>query len=147
LQMRISETLGRNTTAYLQVKDLRARLKDFTKRPAQDPVAVAAAQLETKASALQGESITIFDTPKNSFITVNDSLVSLIALVDGADFAPSEESFAAEQRMCVSMNAALEEWQQLKAKDLAGFNQLLEQQKLNTVPSYPEVSADASCRK
>jgi photosystem II stability/assembly factor-like uncharacterized protein len=147
LQMRISDTLGRNTSAYLQVKDLRARLKDFSKRPGQDPAAVAAAQLDTKAAALQGESITIFDTPKNSFITVNDSLVSLIALVDGADFAPSEESFAAEQRMCVSMNAALDEWQQLKAKDLVTFNQVLEQQKVSPIPSYPEVAADASCRK
>jgi len=147
LQMKISETLGRNTAAYQQVKDLRSRLAEFAKRPAKDPIAMVAAQLDTKTSALQGESITIFDTPKNSFITVNDSLVSLIALVGGADFVPSEESFAALQRMCVSMNAALEDWQLLKVKDLAAFNQALEQQKLSTISSYPEVTSDASCRK
>src|SRR5437899_5177463 len=40
-------------------------------------------------------------TPKGvSLMAVNDSLTALMALVDGADSAPSEESFAAFHRVC-----------------------------------------------
>ena len=145
LQMRISDTLGHNFTAYQQVKDLRSRLAEFKKRPAQDTVAVAATQLDAKAAAIQGESVTAFDTPKNSLITVNDSLVGLIALVDGADFTPSDESFAALRRVCLSMNTTLDDWQQLKIKDVAAFNHMLDEQKLAAVPTYPEVATPKDC--
>ena len=100
LELKISAALGRNFSAYQQVKDLRSRLTEFAKRPAGDPAAIAATELDSKAGALEGESVAILDTPPGkSFITVNDSLVALIALVDGADFAPSDESFASLQRV------------------------------------------------
>jgi photosystem II stability/assembly factor-like uncharacterized protein len=146
LERKISEALGRNFAAYQQVKDLRSRLADFTKRPATDPVAAAATQLDAKAGAFQGESVEILDTPKdNSFITVNDSLVALIALVDGADFAPSAESFASWQRVCAAMNGTLEEWQQFKAKDLATFHEVFGAEKPSAIPDYPAIAADANC--
>ncbi|HXR34069.1 MAG TPA: hypothetical protein VN830_10195 [Verrucomicrobiae bacterium] len=146
LDLRISAILGQNFAAYQQVKDLRSRLAGFTKQPAEDPVAVAATQLDSKAGALQGESVAILDTPKdNSFITVNDSLVALIALVDGADFTPSAESFASLQKLCAAMNGTLEDWQQLKAKDLAAFRKLVDAQTPGAIPDYPAIAADASC--
>jgi hypothetical protein len=148
LELKISTTLGRNFAAYQQVKNLRSRLAEFTKRPAGDPTASAATQLDAKAAALQGESVTILDAPPGkSFITVNDSLVALIALVDGADFAPSDESFASLQRVCVAMNGTLEEWQQLKGKDLAAFHTLVDSQKPGAIPDYPAIAADPNCGK
>jgi hypothetical protein len=148
LELRISATLGRNFAAYQQVKDLRSRLAGFTKLPATDPVATAATQLDSKAGALEGKSVYILDTPKGgSFITVNDSLVSLIGLVDGADFAPSVESFAALQRVCAAMNGTLEEWQKLKENELANFRKLVDSQKSGAIPDYPAIAAEASCGK
>jgi hypothetical protein len=148
LERRISAALGRNFLAYQQVKDLRSRLEPFSKRPAGDPIATIAAQLDAKAAALQGESVTILDAPPGkSFITVNDSLVALIALVDGADFAPSAESFASFQRVCVAMNETLEEWKQLKGKDLAAFDKLIDAQKPGAIPDYPAIAADENCGK
>jgi hypothetical protein len=76
-----------------------------------------------------------------------DSLVSLIALVDGADFAPSAESFAALQRVCVAMNATLEKWQELKEKDLAAFRKVVDPQKPGAIPDYPAIAVDANCGK
>jgi hypothetical protein len=146
LELKISAVLGRNFAAYQQVKDLRSRLADFMKRPAGDPAATAATQLDSKAAALEGESVSILDTPTgNSFITVNDSLVALIALVDGADFAPSAESFASLQRVCAAMNGTLEEWQQLKGKDLGDFHKVVDSQKPGAIPDYPAIAADANC--
>jgi photosystem II stability/assembly factor-like uncharacterized protein len=147
LELKISDVLGRNFTGYQQVKDLRSRLAEFAKRPAKDAVATAAAQLDSKAAAIEGESAAFLDIPKGSFITVNDSLVSLIALVDSGDFAPSAESFEAFQRVCTTMNETLQQWQQLNAKDLAAFNDALEQQKLTAIPKYPSIPVATNCVK
>jgi photosystem II stability/assembly factor-like uncharacterized protein len=148
LELKISAVLGQNFAAYQQVRDLRSRLAEFTERPAGDPIATAATQLDAKAAALQGESVSILDAPPSkSFLTVNDSLVALIALLDGADFAPSDESFASLQRVCVAMNGTLEEWQQLKGKDLAAFHQLVDPQKPGSIPDYPPLAPDPNCGK
>jgi hypothetical protein len=146
LELKISATLGRNYAGYQQVKDLRSRLAEFTKRPAGDPIATAATQLDSKAAAIEGEPLSVFDTPKDSnFTIVNDSLVALIALVDGADFAPSEASFAALQRVCGAMNDTFGEWQQLKAKDLTDFRKLFDSQKPDAIPDYPSLTIDPNC--
>jgi hypothetical protein len=65
--------------------------------------------------------------------------------VDGADFAPSEESFQAFQKVCTAMNETLQQWQQLNAKDLAAFNESLERQNLTAIPQYPPITAATNC--
>ncbi len=148
LELKISAALGQNFAGYQQVKDLRSRLAEFTKRPAADPVAPAAAQLDSKADAILGESVSPFDTPKgSSFMIVNDNLVALIALVDSADFAPSEASFAALQKVCSGMAETFGEWEQLKTKDLAAFRKVVDSQKSGAIPDYPAIASDPNCGK
>jgi hypothetical protein len=65
--------------------------------------------------------------------------------VDGADFAPSEDSFAAFQRICKGLNETLGGWQELKNKDVAALNSLLGQSKIGTLPNYPAAAADSAC--
>ncbi len=146
LELKISAALGRNFAAYQQVKDLRSRLAEFARQPGGDAAAAAATQLDSTVAALQGESVSILDTPTgNSFTMVNDSLVSLIGLVDGADFGPSAESFAALQRVCAGMNSALAGWQQVKGKELAAFHAMVDAQKPGAIPDYPAIAADPDC--
>jgi photosystem II stability/assembly factor-like uncharacterized protein len=146
LQLKISAALGRNFAAYRQAKDLRARLADLKKRPKEDPVAAAAVALDAKGTALEGEPTPILEEPKTvSFSAVNDTLTALMALVDGADFAPSEESFAAYQRTCKALNTTLSAWKELKTKDIPAFNATLSQSKLPPVPEYPEAGTLADC--
>jgi photosystem II stability/assembly factor-like uncharacterized protein len=146
LELKISAALGQNFAGYQQVKDLRSRLAEFTKRQAGDPVATAAAQLDSKADAILGESVSPFDTPKgSSFMIVNDNLVALIALVDSADFAPSEASFAALQKVCGGMAETFGEWEQLKTKDLPAFRKVVDSQKPGAIPDYPAIASDPNC--
>src|SRR5712692_2228978 len=146
LQLKISAALGRNFAAYQQVKDLRAHLADLKKRPKEDPVAAAVLALDAKVTALEGEPTPILEEPKTvSFSAVNDTLTALMALVDGADFAPSEESFAAYQRTCKALNTTLSAWKELKTKDIPAFNGTLSRSKLPPVPEYPEVGTLADC--
>src|SRR5713226_5760265 len=144
LQLKISVSLGKNFEAYQQAKGLRERLADLMKRPKEDPVAVAASVLDAKVAELAGEATPILETPKTaSFNAVNDTLTALIALVDGADFAPSEESFAAYRRICKGSNEAFAVWQELKNKDVAALNTLLAKGALAALPEIPNIAAEA----
>ena len=146
LQLRISAVLGRNYEAHMQVKQLRARLAELMRRPKEDPVAVAAKALDGKAGALEGEATPILEAPKGmNLMAVNDSLTALMALVDGADFAPSEESFAAFHRVCQGWKEQLGNWEQLKSRDIEEFNSLLGKNNLAPLPSMPAVAADVTC--
>jgi photosystem II stability/assembly factor-like uncharacterized protein len=146
LQLKISALLEKNFDGYQQAKELRARLAELMKRPKEDPIAVAATALDAKVAALEGEATPILETPKTaSFMAVNDTLTALMALVDGADFAPSEESFAAYRRICKGSNEALAAWQELKNKDVAALNTLLGKSNLTALPGVPDLSAEAAC--
>jgi len=147
LQLKISALLGKNFDGYQQAKQLRSRLAELMKRPKEDPVAVAASTLDAKVARLQGgEATPILEAPKTtSFMAVNDTLTALMALVDGADFAPSEESFAAYRRICKGENEALAAWQDLKNKDVAALNTLLGKSSLPALPDVPEVTVETAC--
>jgi photosystem II stability/assembly factor-like uncharacterized protein len=146
LQLNISALLGQNYAGVQQVKSWRARLGDLMKRPKEDPIAAAAKALDGKAAALMGEATPILETPKNaSFMAVNDSLIALMALVDGADAAPSEASFVAYRRICKALNETISEWQGIKRKDVAALNTLLGQNNLAGLPEFPDLAADIAC--
>jgi hypothetical protein len=139
LQRQISETLGRNYAAYEQMKDLQDKLAALGK--AQDATGKAALELDKKVAALLGGSAYILDIPtEGTVMTVNDSLVSLAGLVDGADFAPSAQSFTAFERVCGALNTTLAKWEELKSKELAEFRKTA-----NDIPEYPALGQDKSC--
>lgn len=146
LQLKISSVLGKNHEAYQQVRQLRTRLKELLKRPKDDPVAVAAKALDEKAGALEGEATPLLQAPKEmSLMAVNDSLTNLMALVDGADFAPSEESVAAFRRVCQGWKEELSTWNELKNKDVQAISLILGKNNLALLPSMPLVEADVAC--
>jgi len=146
LQLKISALLGKNFEGYQQTKELRVRLEGLKKLPKEDPVAVGASALDAKVAAVAGEATAILETPKTaSFNAVNDTLTALMALVDGADFAPSEESFAAYRRICKGSNEAMAAWQELKNKDVAALNTLLSKSKLTALNEFPDLAAEAAC--
>src|SRR5467141_1632658 len=146
LQLKISALLGKNFDAYQQAKQLCARLAELMKRSKEDPIAVAASTLDAKVASLQGEATPILEALKTTtFMAVNDTLTALMALVDGADFAPSEESFAAYRRICKGSNEALAAWQELKNKDAAALSTLLGRSNLTALPNAPNLADDEAC--
>src|SRR5258708_3776631 len=146
LQLKISALLEKNFAGFQQAQELRARLAELMKRPKEDPVAVAASSLDAKVAAISGEATPILEAPKTaSFNAVNDTLTALTALVDGADFAPSEESFAAFRRICQGENEALAAWQELKNKDGAALNTLLGKSSLAPLSDFPNLAGEARC--
>jgi len=146
LQLKISGLFEKNFDGYRQAKQLRGRLAELMKHPKEDPAAAAASTLDAKVAALQGEATPSLEAPKTtSFMAVNDTLTALMALVDGADFAPSEESFAAYRRICKGENEALAAWQDLKNKDVAALKTLLGKSNLTAIPDVPKLAPDEAC--
>jgi photosystem II stability/assembly factor-like uncharacterized protein len=146
LQLKISAALARNFVAYQQVKNLRARQAELKNRAKGDVVASAANALDAKLAEIEGEATPILEEPKSvSFSAVNDTLTALMSLVDGADSAPSEESFAAYQRTCKALNSALEAFQAIKSKDMPAFNATLSQNKMAPMREYPSLDAIENC--
>jgi len=146
LQLKISALLEKNFDGYQQTKQLRERLTALMKRPKEAPIAVAASTLDATVAGLQDEATPISESPKTTnFMAVNDALTALMALVDGADFAPSESSFAAHRRICQGENEVLAAWQDLKNKDVAALNKLLAKNSLVPVPDFPDVAGEAAC--
>jgi len=146
LQLKVSALLEKNFDGYQQSKELRARLTEFMKHPKEDPIAAAGKALDAKTANLEGEATPILEAPKTTnFMAVNDSLTALMALVDGADFEPSEESFAAYRRICKGMNETLSGWQEIKNKDVSALNSLLGKSSLGALPDVPDVPVDGSC--
>jgi hypothetical protein len=146
LQLKISALLEKNFDGYQQAKELRARLAEWIKRPKEDPVGVEARAMDAKVAALEGEPTPILEAPKTtSFMAVNDTSTALMALVDGADFAPSEESFAAYRRICKGSNEALAAWQELKNKEATALNTLLAKGNMTALPQVPDIGVDAAC--
>jgi photosystem II stability/assembly factor-like uncharacterized protein len=146
LQLKISAMLGKNFDGYQQTKELRGRLAELMKRPKEDSIAVAAGALDAKVAALEGEATPILETPKTaSFMAVNDTLTALMALVDGADFAPSEESSVAYRRICKGSNESFAAWQDLRNKDVAALNTLLGKSNLTMLPDVPNLAANEAC--
>jgi photosystem II stability/assembly factor-like uncharacterized protein len=148
LELKISGALERDTTAYQQVKDLRSRLSELMKRPAGDPVAVAATALDKKVADLESETAALWEEPKKvTFARLNESLITLIGLVDSADFAPTQQQAAAFQQSCQALNSIITDWRELKARDLPALNSLLKERSVAPLPAEADVSPDASCAK
>jgi photosystem II stability/assembly factor-like uncharacterized protein len=149
LELKMSRALAANRAAHEQVTDLRGRLAELMKqRPATDAVAAAVKALDAKAAGIEGEALGLFDEPKTPTLgVVNDSLVTLIGLVDSADLAPTEQSFGAFHAACTALNAALGNWRELKTKDLAALNQSLAGENGAVLPAYADLPDDPDCRK
>ena len=78
-------------------------------------------------------------------MAVNESLIALMALADGADSAPSEEELAAYRRICHGFNEAASAWQDLKNKDVSALGELLTKNNLPELPQTALVEVEAAC--
>ena len=58
---------------------------------------------------------------------------------------PSEESFAAYQRVCRGLNATLRILQEIKEKDIAGFKAKLSEGQAAPLPEYASLAPIENC--
>jgi photosystem II stability/assembly factor-like uncharacterized protein len=131
LESKITEAMHRDFVALIEVRKLRARLRDLKQTRSQSvPSSVEA--LDQKAADLEGTAggygATFLTTPGGRGLArLNGGLANLLAAVDSADAAPTTQKVTTFAQVEQALEEQLGRWSQLRKTDLAALNQELKQ--------------------
>jgi photosystem II stability/assembly factor-like uncharacterized protein len=133
--------------ALRQVRALRAQLRDRREKVKDSgDLSEALASLDRKSAALEGAGgggrrggggRFVPAGGEGSLTRLNFQLLSLMALVEGADATPTTQAVAASEEVRRALAAALERWAALKGRDLKALNDQLDKAKLPAVTLAP----------
>ena len=127
LDRKIADALHRDYEALQQVRSLRAQLKSLSAHAA---IAKAAAELEAKAAAIEGEEggygTRYLSTPEGrSLSRLNSGFGAVVSALDTADDAPTTQQVAMFGELDKALEEQLSAWAQLKSKDIPALNEEL----------------------
>jgi hypothetical protein len=127
LSMSIYDDLGGSLTAVSELDAVRKQIAALKSQGAQGPVAASMAGFDQSAAALQGERAPRFGArnPKpvpDTFNRVNGQLAALMADLQEADVAPTEQLTAAVQDRRDALAKLMGRWSALKKQDLVALN-------------------------
>jgi photosystem II stability/assembly factor-like uncharacterized protein len=146
LELAISALLEKDFSLQGQVMALRAWLASIAKLSAPDSVVKASAALDAKAAAMEGGPADLLAGEQGTSTKgLNDALTALMGEVDGADLAPTSQSFRAFESACQELNTNIKKWEMMKKDDLTGLNALLVEQKISTISNFPAIAPTAGC--
>jgi photosystem II stability/assembly factor-like uncharacterized protein len=130
LQQQISASLEKNTAAYLEIKDLRAKLgqlnvRVFGNSKAKEILSVADA-LDHQADQIAGREAEYPLSP-TGLTELDRSLASLAVSVGAADSSPPAQSVAAYDAAQKRLADLVKRWEALKAQEFAALNSQLQE--------------------
>ncbi|MGH9712401.1 MAG: WD40/YVTN/BNR-like repeat-containing protein [Candidatus Acidiferrales bacterium] len=133
LEQRIDAALAKNTSAYREIADLRAKLMELDARlfgnPKAKEIRVAVDALDHSAGKIAGREAEYPLLP-TGLIELDRTLSSLAATAGAADSAPTAQSSAALDAAQRRLSELLATWETLKKVDLPALNVLLGEAKL-----------------
>ena len=125
--------------AIAEIRDLRKQFEDVSARlkPEQKDLRDKAAEIVRNLTAVEEELI----QPKiksgqdalNFPIRLNNKLAALNAVVDGADYAPTKQSYAVYDDLVGRIDAQLARLAEIKTRDIADFNRLFNEKNLPVI--------------
>jgi photosystem II stability/assembly factor-like uncharacterized protein len=149
LASRIWDAMNTTYANLGQVRSLRAQLKDLGRQAPKGEVTDAISALDQKAAALEGKAQRFGPaSSEDSLAQLNGQFGQLLAVVDGADAAPTQtvqDTFADRQRGLASVTST---WDDIRAHVIPTLNDQLLRAKLptinldKTVEPEPETSGD-----
>jgi photosystem II stability/assembly factor-like uncharacterized protein len=132
-----SRIWGAMNTTYTdlgQVRALRAQLRDLGRQAPKGDLTDAISALDQKAATLEGKAQRFVPTSsEDSFAQLNRQFGQLLAVVDGADAAPTQtaqDTFADRQRALAGLTGT---WDDIRAHAIPALNDQLLRAKLPTV--------------
>jgi len=131
--------------AIIQIRDVRKQVDDLLKRVAGQPgfkvINDAATNLKKELASVE-ESL--YQTknqssqdPLNYPIRLNNKLAALAGVVQSADAAPTDQSYAVYDELVVQIDAQLAKLSQVMKTDVPAFNQLVRDQNIPAVTVKP----------
>ncbi|MCA1594514.1 MAG: hypothetical protein LC754_18180, partial [Acidobacteria bacterium] len=134
LEMKVGGALAESYDASRQIEDARRQLKELQARVANNPegktILDAAAVLDQKLAALANASA---QSATTGVPAINDSLASLMTLINASDTAPTRQALAAFKEDREALDNQLAAWATIKSRDLASFNTMLRQRRLPVI--------------
>jgi photosystem II stability/assembly factor-like uncharacterized protein len=133
LDQKIAEALHKDYEAVMQVRSLRAQLKSAK---GQEAIVKLAADLETKAAAIEGEpdGNRYLSTPEGrSLARLNSGFAALLSALDTADAAPTTQEVSMFGELEKALREQLSAWEQLNSKDVPELNEQLKKAGLSPI--------------
>jgi photosystem II stability/assembly factor-like uncharacterized protein len=148
LLLRIRDKVTETHDAIRNIRSIRTQLESVTERVRNQPNANAVTEranaLRTRLTAIEEE---LYQTrlqsnqdPLNFPIRLNNKLAALGGVVDSADAAPTDQSYALYEELTRQIDAQLNLYRAIVANDIPAFNQFVREQ------SVPAVSVPTSGR-
>jgi photosystem II stability/assembly factor-like uncharacterized protein len=150
LAMRSWEGIGQIQATLKQLRELRTRLQAVREKAGEGngKVTEALAELDRKAAALEGAGgrggprggggFRGAGGPGEPSLTrVNAQLLALLALVEGADAAPTTQAVAAADEAQKMLTGLMARWKDLREKDVKAIDETLRQTNLPVLGSKP----------
>ncbi|HKB64339.1 MAG TPA: hypothetical protein VKC61_00695 [Pyrinomonadaceae bacterium] len=145
LGLKIRDKVTETHNAIIQIRDVRKQVDDLLKRVAGQPgfkvINDAATPLKKNLTAVE-ESL--YQTknrssqdPLNFPIRLNNKLAALAGVVQSADAAPTDQSYAVYDELVVEIDAQLAKLAQIMKTDVPAFNQLVRDQNVPAVTVKP----------
>ncbi|HEY0431610.1 MAG TPA: hypothetical protein VGC61_07315, partial [Pyrinomonadaceae bacterium] len=145
LGLKIRDKVSETHNAIIQIRDVRKQVDELLKRLAGQPsfkvVNEAATGLkknlaDVEESLYQTKNQSSQD-PLNFPIRLNNKLAALAGVVQSADAAPTDQSYAVYDELVVQIDAQLARLTQIMKTDIPAFNQLVRQQNIPAVTVKP----------
>ncbi|MEP6819651.1 MAG: glycosyl hydrolase [bacterium] len=145
LGLKIRDKVTETHNAIIQIRDVRKQVDDLLKRVAGQPsykvINDAASSLKKNLTSVE-ESL--YQTknrssqdPLNFPIRLNNKLAALAGVVQSADAAPTDQSYAVYEELVVQIDAQLAKLAQIMKTDVPVFNQLVRDQNVPAVTVKP----------
>ncbi len=147
LGLKIRDKLSETHNAIIQIRDVRRQVDDLLKRVKDQPNAEvmndAGSNLNKSLTAVEE---TLYQTknqsnqdPLNFPIRLNNKLAALAGVVNGAESAPNDQSYAVYHELVSQIDAELQKATAIMRAEVTAFNQLVKEQ---TVPAVVIRPAD-----
>jgi photosystem II stability/assembly factor-like uncharacterized protein len=155
LALQVRERLSQTDEAVNQIRDVRAQLEALRRRWKDDPKAkeiLDAAEAIGKKStpveeALVNKNIKATEDTLNYPVRIDNRLSTLADVIESADTAPTEASYAVLEDLTRQLETQLAAWKEIREKDLAALNELMRKQDIPAIAPTPEKMGDATLAK
>jgi hypothetical protein len=143
--LRIRDKVTETHNAIIQIRDVLKQVDDLLKRVAGQPsFKVINDAATTLKKNLIGVEESLYQTknqssqdPLNYPIRLNNKLAALAGVVDSADAAPTDQSYAVYDEIVVQTDGQLAKLAQIIKNDLPAFNQLVRDQNIPAITVKP----------
>jgi hypothetical protein len=146
LGLKIRDKVSETHNAIIQIRDVRKQVDDLLKRIAGQPNYKA---INDAATALNKNLTSVEESlyqtknrssqdPLNFPIRLNNKLAALAGVVQSADAAPTDQSYAIYDDLVAQIDAQLAKLGQIMKTEVPAFNQLVRDQNIPAVTVKPE---------